>query len=345
MVFLDIHPEEKTEIEFQTGFKVPTGVMYQPLYTDVSKPVIQYEAPSILILDKKLYYAKDAEHIIRQAITSGIKSLVIVAKDFLADSLSTLIANHAHGTIKVVLVKLDDDIALQDLAVYCDTVVISEQAARRIDSIVPGDFKTVKHVYADPQKVLIKHETATETLEKRVAALKEELKKDKDNQVIKRRLASMTSGIANVKIGGRTIPEAFERMYRYEDAISALRAAKRDGYLIGGGVSLFVSYNEKDFNSKVEKDIASRICKASLERLAENSGIDIDYDKIVGTNGFNALSGEYEDLLQTGVIEPFKAVEMSLKNSLSVADSITSLGSFILYERNKDDGKQQRGNN
>ncbi len=333
MVFLEVNPQqEKCEIDIQPGFKSPNGMVYQNLYPDTSRPVARYKDIPTIIFDKKLYYAEEAEHILRVAKDLGYAELLIVAKDFIGDAPNTFIANHMQGVIKLVLTKIEEDSQLTDLAVYLGAEVVSEGAGRRVDSITKDDFFKVKSVFADPHKTLIEHYKSSKALEARVEGVRQELKEKPNASAVKGRLASLTNGIVTIKIGGRTDTEAQEKVYRYEDAINALRTAKRDGYLVGGGLAIWNAFRASDYPTKIEKEFAWTLATASLERLATNSEIDMDYDELTKEIGFNALTGKYENLLKAGVIEPLKAVEMSIKNAVSVADSLISIGTFILID-------------
>ncbi len=345
MVFIEMNNGEETTIEKQTGFRVPNGMIFQNLYNDLGRPVAKYDNVKVLIFDKQLYYAEECEHIVRVANDLGYGKLVIVAKNFVGDAPNTFIANHVQGVIKLVLTKCEDDTQLEDLAVYLGGTVISETAGRRVDSLHMGDFMDAESVYADPMKVLLKGTTASKALKSRIAGIKEELEKDKNDRKLKDRLASLTNGIVTVKVGGRTHTEARERVFRFEDAISAVRAAKEHGFLVGGGLSMYNAYVAKDYPNRDENEAALLITRASIEQLAENSMVELNYDKLTKDIGLNALTGEYENLFKAGVVEPYKAVEMSLKNAVSVADIITSIGSFILNDYDKEEsaetGKRQ----
>jgi len=337
MIFLDLSQDENTSIEKQSGFRSPNGMMYQNLYNDISRPIATYDSIPVIIFDKQLYYADEAEHIIRTATELGIKRLCIVAKDFVGDATNTFIANHSQGVIKLVLTKIDDATQMEDLAVYLGGSVVSEAAGRRVDSIGMLDFMEADNVFADPTKVLIKSSRKNKQLTRRIEGIKEELKKDKDNQKLKDRLASLTNGVVNLKIGGRTQSESREKLFRYEDAINAVRAAQRNGYLVGGGLSMFNAFRSSDYKTRDEMMTAWLLCKASVERIAENSNIDLDDSELSDEIGLNALNGKYENLLKAGVVEPYKAVEMAIKNAVSVANIITGIGTFVLvqYEDNK----------
>lgn len=337
MIYIEFSPNEKTGIEKQIGFRIAPGMVYQNLYSDVSSPKMLYQDVPVLLLDKTLYYAEEVEHILRVAMETGYKSIVIVAKGYQGDAPNTFIANHVRGTIHVALATIEDDIAIEDLAVYLDGHIVSETAGRRTDSITKDDFVMADKVTIDPQKFLLSNMGDSKALEARVASIREELEKDKNNAKFKNRLASMTNGIVTIRVGGNTQTEAREKIYRYEDAINATRSAMRDGYLVGGGLSIYNSFVPTDYSTEEETEIASTLAEASLIRIALNAQIRFDWKKLTKNIGLNALTGEYEDLLKAGVVEPYKVTEMALKNAVSVATTLTSIGTYILNDKEDDD--------
>lgn len=330
MVYLELYANEKTMLEKQEGFRIGTGMMIQQLYDDVARPQMNYKEIPTLILDKTLYYADDAEHIIRTAVDLGYRSICLVAKDFAGDSLNTFVTNHVRGTIKIVLAKLDSDVSIDDLAVYLGGTIVSESSGRRIDSITRDDFVIAGSVTADPQKILFTNTGESKDLKKRVDWIRSELAKDKENKVYKERLASLTNGIVTLKVGGRTEQEARERVYRYEDSVNAVRAAMKDGYLVGGGLSMFNAFDRSDYSDEVELSIATLLSESSIRQIARNAEHKVETSKITKTHGYNARTDKYENLLESGVVEPFKATEMAIKNAVSVAVTLTSIGTFIL---------------
>ncbi len=340
MVYIEISGNDKTILEKQQGFRVAPGMIYERLYTNAAQPMMAYPDLPILILDKKLYYAEETEHIIRTAMQAGHKAIGIIAKDFLGDSLNTLITNHSRGALSIVLAKIDSDTTLADLALYLGGHVVSESDGRRTDSVTADDFVFASRVAADPDKVLFTHTKSNPELEERVKWLKSELEKDKENKQVKQRLASLTTGIVTIKVGGRTLQEARERVYRFEDAINATRAAKKSGYLVGGGLSMYVAFLTTTWLPN-ELKVAERIGRASIIRIAKNAQLTPDWSKITHDTGLNANTGEYENLLESGVVEPFQVTELALRNAASVASTITSIGTFILndYESTKESDK------
>ena len=342
-IFLEFSQNEKTIIDKETGFRITPGMIFQNLYSDVSRPMVAYQDIPVIILDKKLYYAEETEHILRVAQDVGFKAILIVAKDFAGDAPNTIIANHVRGSIRVATAKLDDDIGLEDLAIYLGGTVLSEAAGRRVDSITKDDFIKATRITADPQKILLSNVKDTPELKKRIQGIQDELEKDKDNTKLKSRLSSMTNGIVTLRIGAATQQEAREKLFRFEDSINATRAAIRDGYLVGGGLSIYNAFVKDDYDNEDEVDVALKLAQASMIRISRNAQMKLDWKKVGKHIGLNALTGQYEDLLKAGVVEPYKVAEMALKNAASVASMINSIGTYILndYDSDSNDDKQK----
>jgi chaperonin GroEL len=164
------------------------------------------------------------------------------------------------------------------------------------------------------------------------------MKKDGDNKKLQKRLASLTNGIATIKVGGRTPIETQERLFRYEDAVNATRSAIKDGYLVGGGMALYSCYDENDYD--IMRQVAKKVCEASVRQIAINSGKHEDTvlentDTKKGI-GYNAKTDVYEDLLKAGVIDPYKVTEMAIDNSISIAVHLLTSGYFIINKIEND---------
>lgn len=353
MVFLEENNKPKTEIEERMGFQIGSGLFVQELRNNPKGFSASYKDVPVLITDKRLYYAEEAETILRTVLMSGHKSVVIVARDFIGQSINTFVANHTQGNCNVLLVK-DDRVTeknsetLEDLAVYLGGKVVSERKGSIVDNLTIDDFVLVDKVYADGIRTIItSQKKKNKALTDRVGALKEELDKDKDNEELKKRIASMTSGTVTIKVGGNTKIDLIERIYRYEDAVSATRAAAKDGYLIGGGVTLMGVFNDLKIEDMQLASVFKKFCEASTRQVIENhGGVHIEStledikskNKTAWTFGFNAVSGKVEDLKKCGVVDPYKVTEMAVRNSISVASQI--IGSDYLIVDDPEDNNE-----
>ncbi len=168
------------------------------------------------------------------------------------------------------------------------------------------------------------------------------LKKDKSNVVLEKRLASLTTGNVNIFVGGSTVHEVEEKTDRYKDALNATRKAMTDGFVVGGGVTLLKAFKPSLTTSGYE-NVFKRYSETIIKQIAENCNKHEDtVVQIVKDNknkyfGYNALTDKYEDLLQVGVLEPLRALEMVVENSISTAITLSSIATYII---NKEDKKE-----
>ncbi len=355
MVFIEPSYSKDTEIVEDAGFVVNSGFLTQDLITNADKFTCNYVNIPILITDKRLYYTQEAETILKTCLQNGYKEVVIVANDFIGDALPYFIANHTKGTIKVLLVKVPenekDGTTLDDLAVYLGGEVISEKSGSIVDNLKIENFCMSTKVFADGVKTIIGRDKkeANAKLSLRVSALKSELKKkgdreDMEKKRLKNRLASLTNGMVTIRVGGNTPLEVKEKMFRFEDAVNAARTAKKDGYLVGGGISIYRAYRECKFKGDIGK-IFKKMCEANIRQIAENSGLYPDsvletINLSVGDNiGYNALTGCYEDLLDMGVVDPYKVTELAIDNAISIANVIISSRFLIVNKIKEDESK------
>jgi len=340
MVFIEANTaENKTVLDKDLGFKIDSGIAFKELLLDSSVPKVTYTNVPVLITDKKLYYKEEALSILRVLQESGNKALVIIARDFMGDALLTFITNHTKGNFKILLIKDpkctgDDNTSLQDLAIYLGGKVISERAGSLVNKITIKDFTKSAKVYSDPEKTLITPIKENDKLKERVKELKKELKEDKDNEILKGRISSLTNGIVTVKVGGDTPIEVNEKIFRYEDSINATRAAIKDGYLVGGGTVLLNAYN----GSMIEHVLAPIIIPY-IEAVIRQIAINCEKDEKELINkaregiGYNALTDTYEDLLEAGVVEPTRVVTQAVSNSISVANILLGTAYYIINKR------------
>lgn len=345
MVFLEPNNKPEVEIIEDTGFNIEQGILYGEMINNPQRNSATYTNIPVLITDKRLYYQEEAETILKTVLEAGLKSVVIVARDFIGQSVNYFLTNHKQGVINVLLIKdprvtEKDATTLEDLAVYLGGKVISEKTGSLVNKLKISDFVMADKVFVDPVKSLIStKKKKNPELATRVSGIRELLKKDKDDEVLKKRLASLTNGMVTVKIGASSQIEMTERVFRYEDAVNATRAAMRDGYLVGGGISVFRAFESMD-KSKFPAELVpmfKRFCEANIRQIAENCGKHPDtiVEEIAskkGNFGYNAMTGEIEDLLKSGVVDPYKVTEMAINNSISVAGEIISSGFIIINE-------------
>ncbi len=339
MVFIEDSINQETEILKDLGYMLNSGISHQELLKSDGKFTVTYDNVPVLITDKRIYHAEEAETILRVAVEAGFDSVVVVARDFMGESVNAFIANHKKGIINVLLVKDThatdtDSTTLYDLSTYLGGDVVSEKIGTIVNKIKVGDFVMAKKVFADAHKTLITPlVSASKDLKSRIEWIQKEIKKDKKDTSLKRRLSSLTEGVVTIKVGGNTPTEIREKIYRYEDAVNATRSAMRDGYVVGGGLSLLNALS-KDCTDTVEK----QFCEATVRQIAENCGKypdavveDINKNKS-NTYGYNALTDKYEDLLKANVVDPYLVIKMAIENSISVTNMIISIKNYVIND-------------
>lgn len=358
MVFLESSNSADTEIVEDTGFIIEKGMFTPELANQPNGSATYIDVP-VLITDKRIYYAQEAESILNTCLKNGYREVVIIAKDFIGEALPFFVANHAKGVIRSLLVKdlnveKTNGVSLDDLAVYLGGEVISERSGSIVDNLQIENFVIARRVFADGVKTILsrdKNEPNPE-LDARIKNVKSELKKlgdtDSDEQrELKRRLASLTNGVVTIRIGGSTPIEVQEKVFRYEDAVSATRAAMKDGYLIGGGISVWRAFHECKFKGEMSK-VFRKVAEANIRQIAENCGLhgDTVLDTIVELSateqnqnvGYNALTDQFSDLLEDGVIDPYKVTEMAIDNAVSIAGAIISSRYMNVYVKESKNG-------
>ncbi len=347
MVFIEPNSKTETEIIEDTGFIIQAGLFSPELRTARDKFVSSMINPIVLITDKRLYYQEEAETILSTAILAGHKNIVVVARDFIGQAIPTFIANHGKDC-NILLVKdpnaTDKDAAtLEDLAAYLGGKVVSDKSGSLVNNITIDDFCSCAKIYSDARKTIIATKKPNnKQVKARIKAIREEIKKEDDDKQLKKRLASLTNGMVTIKVGAFTQIEMAEKIYRYEDAINATRAAMRDGFLVGGGLALYHAFNPKEHTAEYISAY-KKLCEGNMRQIAVNCGkhpetiiSQVNPSKHIG---YNALTDKIENLLLAGVVDPLKVTENAVNNAVSIVGQIIS-SNFIIVNEIEEDGKE-----
>lgn len=349
-VILDRGYSTETEVIEDTGFVVKSGIFAQELGNKQLQAGM-LDVP-IIVTDKRIYYKSEAETILTTALEAGYSEVVIVAQDFIGEALPYFVANHINNKIRVILVSEKKPEVLEDLAIYLGTEVVSDKKGALVDNITIDNFAMAKRVFTDPYKTIIsrdKKESDTE-INKRVKVLKNQQKKvgnknDPEYLNLSRRISSLTTGMVTIKVAGATGEEILEKIHRYEDAVNAARAAMKEGYLPGAGVSVLNAYCqiEKNFPEKY-KTMFRAVAEYNVRQIAENCGksSDVILDKVLKSpegQGYNAVTDKVEDVMKAGIIEPFIVTSQVIANAVSIANIIITSKYLIVndIEANKKD--------
>jgi chaperonin GroEL len=328
----------QTELDIVEGMQFDRGYLSPYFITNPDRMECVLDEPFILLHEKKIAAMRDLLPVLEQVVGQG-RSLLIIAEDVEGDALATLVVNRLRGTIKVCAVKAPAfgdrrKAILEDLAALTGGRVITEDLGIKLENITVEDLGTAKRVIVDKENsTIVEGGGAAKTIQGRVATIRrqvEETTSDYDREKLQERLAKLSGGVAVVKVGAATETAMKEIKMRVEDALNATKAAAQEGIVPGGGVALLRAaraldkLKPDDLDVQTGINIVKRALEEPLRRIAENAGSEgaivigrVSESK--GANGFNAATGEYEDLVAAGIIDPTKVVRTALQNAASIA--------------------------
>ena len=327
----------ETQLEVVEGMQFDRGYLSPYFVTDPERMEVTFENAYILINEKKISSMKDILPLLEQISKSG-KPLLIIAEDIEGEALATLVVNKLRGTLQVAAVKAPGfgdrrKAMLQDIATLAGGKAITEDLGIKLENVKMEDLGQAKKVTIDKDNTtIIEGKGKHADVEGRVKEIRSQIDKttsDYDREKLQERLAKLVGGVAIIKVGAATETEMKEKKARVEDAMHATRAAVEEGIVPGGGVALIRCVTALD-KLKVEGDeqigvnIVKRALQEPLRWIAENAGEEgaIVLGKVnesKDNNGYNALTGEYEDLVKAGVLDPTKVVRTALTNAGSIA--------------------------
>jgi chaperonin GroEL len=327
-----------TALEVVEGMQFDRGYLSPYFVTDPERMEVVLENPYILIHEKKISVMKDILPLLEQ-IARGGKPLLIIAEEVEGEALATLVVNKLRGTLAGAAVKAPGfgdrrKAMLEDIAILTGGKCIMEETGIKLESIKLEDLGRAKRVTIDKDNTtIVEGNGASKAIEGRVKQLRaqvEETTSDYDREKLQERLAKLVGGVAVIKVGAATETEMKEKKARVEDAMHATRAAVEEGIVPGGGVALVraIAAVEKlklEGDEAVGATIVRRSLEEPLRQIAKNAGVEgaIVVEKVKESKnanyGFNALTGDYEDLVKAGVIDPAKVTRFALQNAGSIA--------------------------
>ncbi|HEV2913898.1 MAG TPA: chaperonin GroEL [Pyrinomonadaceae bacterium] len=328
----------QTELDIVEGMQFDRGYLSPYFVTNADRMEAVLEDPLILLHEKKISAMRDLLPVLEQSAGQG-RSLLIVAEDVEGDALATLVVNKLRGTIKVCAVKAPAfgdrrKAILEDLAVLTGGRVITEDLGIKLENVQVTDLGSAKRAIVDKDATtIVEGAGEAKAIQGRVATIRnqiEETSSDYDREKLQERLAKLAGGVAVIKVGAATETAMKEIKMRVEDALNATRAAAQEGIVPGGGVALMRAARVLDKLEVEDEDVQTgiRIVRRAMEeplrRIAENAGIEgaIAAGKVEeskGSRGLNAATGDYEDLVAAGIIDPTKVVRTALQNAASIA--------------------------
>jgi chaperonin GroEL len=343
----------ETSLDLVEGMQFDRGYLSPYFVTDAGKMEVLLEDPCVLLHEKKISGMKDLLPLLEE-IAKSRKSLLIIAEDVEGEALATLVVNKLKGILKVAAVKAPGfgdrrKEMLQDIAVLTGGRMVSEDLGIKLDKVTLADLGKCRKVTVDKDNTtLVEGAGKSADIEGRVRQIRtqiEETTQDYDREKLQERLAKMVGGVAVIKIGAATETEMKEKKARVEDALNATRAAVEEGIVSGGGVALVRCIRVLDAVSVSEDqkegiNILKRALSAPLRQIAVNAGEEgrvVLNTVMEGKDdfGFNAETGQYENLLKSGVIDPTKVVRFALQNAASVAGLMLTTEAMVAEKPKK----------
>ncbi|BBB11139.1 chaperonin GroEL [Sphingopyxis sp. FD7] len=328
-----------TELETVEGMQFDRGYLSPYFITNAEKLKVELDDPYILIHEKKLSNLQAMLPLLEAVVQSG-KPLLIIAEDVEGEALATLVVNRLRGGLKVAAVKAPGfgdrrKAMLEDIAVLTGGNVVSEELGIKLENVTVNMLGRAKKIVIDKDHTTIVDGVGAKAdIDARIAQIRQQIEtttSDYDREKLQERLAKLAGGVAVIRVGGATEVEVKERKDRVDDALHATRAAVEEGILPGGGIALLRALKALDGlkaandDQQSGVDIVRRALRAPTRQIADNAGEDGAWivGKLLESSdynwGFNAATGEYEDLVKAGVIDPAKVVRTALQDAASVA--------------------------
>jgi chaperonin GroEL len=343
----------ETSLEIVEGMQFDRGYLSPYFVTDAEKMDVDLEESYILLHEKKITGMKDLLPLLEEIARTG-KPLLIIAEDVEGEALATLVVNKLRGTLKCAAVKAPGfgdrrKAMLEDMAVLTGGKVISEDLGLKLEKVTLKDLGTAKRITIDKDNTtIIDGGGSRQDLEGRVKQIRaqiEETTSDYDREKLQERLARLIGGVAVINVGAATETEMKEKKDRVEDALNATRAAVEEGIVPGGGVAIIRAMRALDkITLSLEEEMGVKLVKRALEepvrQIANNAGFEgaTVVQHVMeknGNYGFNAETGQYEDLMKSGIVDPTKVVRFALQNAASVAGLLMTTEAMVAEKPKK----------
>ncbi|HEY8844612.1 MAG TPA: chaperonin GroEL [Gaiellaceae bacterium] len=335
------------DLEFTEGMQFDKGYLSPYMITDAERMEAVLEDPYILVANQKIGAVKDLLPVLEQVIQAG-RPLLIVSEDVEGEALATIVVNKLRGTFTAVAVKAPGfgdrrKRMLEDIAVLTGAEVITEEMGLKLENTKISQLgKARKVVITKDTTTIIDGAGAAEGIKARIKQLKAEIENtdsDFDREKLQERLAKLAGGVAVVKVGAATETEMKEKKHRVEDALQATRAALEEGIVPGGGVALVnaadsIKLDAVEGDERTGAAIIVRALEEPLRQLADNAGLEgsVVIDKVRRApkgQGLNVETGEYEDLVKAGIIDPTMVTRSALQNAASIGKNILTTEAIV----------------
>lgn len=338
-----------TELDLVEGMQFDRGYLSAYMATDMDKMVAELEDPYILITDKKISNIQDILPILEEIVQTGAR-LLIIAEDIEGEALTTLIVNKLRGTFNCVAVKAPGfgdrrKAMLEDIAILTGGTVISDELGLDLKETTMDMIGRAKTVKVDKENTIIVDGAGDKSLiTSRVNQIKEQIEattSEFDKEKLQERLAKLAGGVAVIKVGAATEMELKEKKLRMEDALAATRAAVEEGIISGGGSAYIHCIPEVSKvveslvgDEKTGANIILKALEAPLRQIVNNAGLEgsVIVSQVKGKEanyGFNALTGEFVNMIDAGILDPAKVTKSALLNANSVASTVLTTEAVV----------------
>ncbi|MFP4402210.1 MAG: chaperonin GroEL [Candidatus Nanoarchaeia archaeon] len=346
----------ETSVDVKSGMEFNKGYLSPYMVTDQEKKEVNFENPYILVTDYTISNLKDILPILQ---TAGEESrpLLVISEDIEGEALGGLVLNLMRGTIKFAGVKApgygdEKKELLKDIAALTGARAIIKDEKSDLKELSVQDLGTAQKIKVTKDSTTIIEGKSQTNLTSRVDLIKKQLnntQKESEKKSLLKRLASLTGGVAVLKIGASTETEMKDKKHRVDDALNATRAAVEEGIIVGGGTALLRASQVIDENSyqrdeKLGASIIKHALKYPLKYILENGGLDssvIKYKILENKEfnfGYNAKTDQYEDLVKSGVIDPLKVTRLGLQNASSISSMVLTTQALIVEQREDKSG-------
>ncbi len=346
----------ETRLEVVEGMQFDRGYLSPYFVTDAERMECVLEDAHVLIHDKKISSMKDLLPLLEKVVQLSAP-LLVIAEDIEGEALATLVVNKLRGTLQVAAVKAPGfgdrrKAMLEDIAVLTGGRVISEEAGFKLENTTVADLGKAKRITIDKEDTtIIEGAGKSADVKARVAQIRRQIEdstSEYDKEKLQERLAKMAGGVAVINVGAATEIEMKEKKARVEDALSATRAAVDEGIVPGGGITLLRAAKvldklALDNDEATGRDMVRRALEEPVRQIAINAGAEgsIVVEHILRGPldvGFNAATGEYEDLLKAGIVDPTKVARSALQNAASVAGLLLTTEAVVTEKPEKEKG-------
>jgi chaperonin GroEL len=336
------------EKESVKGMQFDKGYVSPYMVTNTEKMEAEFSDASILITDKKISSLQEILPLLEKLAQAGKKDLVIIADDVEGEALATFVVNKLRGTFNVLAVKAPGfgdsrKQILDDIAVLTGGRVVSEEIGLKLDNVDVDVLGSAgKVISSKDNTTIVDGRGDSSMVENRVSQIKNAIDNsdsDFDKEKLQERLAKLAGGVAVIKVGAATETEMKEKKLRIEDALNATKAAIEEGIVAGGGTALIrasraLNNVEVSGEEKIGIDMIKKAIESPLKHIADNAGAKGDVvveevKKLEGNMGYNALKNRFEDLIESGIIDPAKVTRSALQNAASAAAMILTTESAV----------------